>query len=143
MKFTVSKPTLIGQANIGLLTAIMVTIFCTVNPAQAAEPQTTLDLSPKRCVALRQGQTCYQEVVFEWRNMPVANYCMVEITTGGLLQCWQNANSGRLVIDFQSAQSLDYALRLQNTDENLALAQVTVAWVFKSSKRPKSSWKLF
>ena len=102
-----------------------------------------LDVTPERCVALRQGQTCYQEVAFNWRQSKKGNYCLVELSTLQVLQCWQEVNSGKFEWDFQSSESLEFALRNQDKAENLAATRITVSWVFKSSKRPKSSWKLF
>ena len=117
-----------------------------LKPAFAAPPennQSILKVSPERCVALRQGQTCYQLVTFSWQQAQVGNYCLVELSTNKALQCWQQAQLGVFELDFQSRENKEFALRQQGQDENIATTVVTVAWVYKSSKRPKSNWKLF
>ena len=102
-----------------------------------------LHVTPERCVALRQGQTCYQEVTFTWRQSQQGNYCLIALSTMEVLQCWQQANSGKFEWDFQSPESQEFVLRIQDQSNNLSVTPITVSWVFKSSKRPKSSWKLF
>jgi hypothetical protein len=100
-------------------------------------------VTPKRCVALRQGQTCYQEVIFSWRQSQKGNYCLFNLSTVQVLKCWQNTEQGTFNLDFQSTQSTDFVLRAEKQEIDLSKTQITVSWVFKSSKRPKSSWKLF
>lgn len=116
-----------------------------VNQAHAATAATEngFDITPSRCVALRQGQTCFQDVVFKWQQAHVGNYCVVELSTSEPLKCWKNTSSGELNIDFQSDKTLTYVLRKDEEPTNIASSTITVSWVFKSSKRPKSSWKLF
>jgi hypothetical protein len=126
-------------------TLIFVTLMWASSVYSAADNQHNIGLhnTPQRCVALRQGQTCYQEVTFHWHQSQKGNYCLVELSTMDVLQCWQQTQSGKFEWDFQSSESQDFALRNQDKTENLAMTNITVSWVFKSSKRPKSSWKLF
>ncbi|MEM5549831.1 DUF3019 domain-containing protein [Pseudoalteromonas sp. NEC-BIFX-2020_002] len=100
-------------------------------------------VTPKRCVALRKGQTCYQQVTFKWHQVELGDYCLVELSTLHKLKCWTKINNGEFSFDFQSDKTRHYALRKSKQDSNLATAIITVSWVFESSKRPKSSWKLF
>ena len=102
-----------------------------------------LFVKPERCVALRQGQICYQEVTFNWWQLQKGNYCLFNLSTKQTLKCWKNSNQGIFHLDFQSTQSTDFILRAQDQDIEFSKARITVSWVFKSSKRPKSSWKLF
>jgi hypothetical protein len=125
---------------------VLLLIVTWANHAQSAERvqnSTGLFVKPERCVALRQGQTCYQEVILSWRQSQKGNYCLINLSTQQILKCWQNAEQGKFNLDFQSTQSTDFALRAENQDIDLSKTQITVSWVFKSSKRPKSSWKLF
>ncbi|MFT4653569.1 MAG: hypothetical protein ACI82S_001221 [Patiriisocius sp.] len=98
---------------------------------------------PLRCVALRQGQFCYQEVIFKWHQAEVGNYCLVELSSLNNIKCWSQVKTGEVDFDFQSDKSLTYGIRKKNEQINLSTTTITVSWVFKSSKRPKSSWKLF
>lgn len=111
--------------------------------AESEQLKTGLFVKPERCVALRQGQTCYQEVTFKWLMPHEGNYCLFNLSTKQTLKCWKNSNQGMFYLDFQSTQSTDFVLRAEDQDTELAKTRITVSWVFKSSKRPKSSWKLF
>ena len=102
-----------------------------------------LAVTPLRCVALRQGQICYQEVTFRWHQPEVGNYCLVELSSSDNIKCWSNVKTGEVDFDFQSDKSLTYGIRKTDEQTNLSSVHITVSWVFKSSKRPKASWKLF
>jgi hypothetical protein len=102
-----------------------------------------LVVTPKRCVALRQGQVCYQQVTFRWHQPDVGNYCLVELSTSENIKCWSNVKTGEVDFDFQSDGSLTYGIRKIDEQTTLSSTYITVSWVFKSSKRPKASWKLF
>ena len=105
--------------------------------------ESELAVTPIRCVALRQGQVCYQEVTFRWHQPEVGNYCLVELPTLKIIKCWSQVKTGEVSFDFQSDRSLTYGIHKMGEQIDLSTASITVSWVFKSSKRPKSSWKLF
>jgi len=105
--------------------------------------QAQLVVTPKPCVALRKGQKCYLEVTFNWQHPNVNNYCLVNSTTNKTMKCWQQQKSGEFSFDFQSTQSNNFALRQQKSTTDLAMTTIPVAWVYKSSKRAKSTWRLF
>ena len=111
----------------------------TNNSVQLAQ----LKVTPKPCVSLRKGQKCYLEVTFKWLHPKVSDYCLVNITTNKLVKCWQQQAKGEFSFDFQSRLSNDFVLRQQGSATNLARTQIPVAWVYKSSKRAKSTWRLF
>jgi hypothetical protein len=126
-----------------LFSLVVLTSFLPSPAFASSDTPFIFKVSPERCVALRQGQTCYQLVTFSWQYVQEGNYCLVALSTSKVLQCWQQTNVGLFELDFQSSENQEFALRRQGQDENIATALVTVAWVFKSSKRPKSNWKLF
>ncbi|MDG1120862.1 MAG: DUF3019 domain-containing protein, partial [Glaciecola sp.] len=95
------------------------------------------------CVALRKGQTCYLEVTFTWQHPKVGNYCLVNATTNHTLQCWEQHTKGEFSFDFQATMSNDFALRTQASTTDLVSTTIPVAWVYQSSKRAKSTWRLF
>jgi len=111
----------------------------TNNNAQLAQ----LKVTPKRCIALRKGQKCYLEVTFSWQHEKISDYCLVNTTTDETLKCWQQLAQGEFDFDFQSTLSNNFALRQFQSKIDLASAQIPVAWVYKSSKRAKSTWRLF
>ena len=109
------------------------------NSSQLAQ----LKVTPKPCVALHKGQKCYLEVTFSWQHPQVSNYCLVNSTTNKTIKCWQQQARGEFSFDFQSTLSNDFALRNQKSTIDLAHTRIPVAWVYKSSKRAKSTWRLF
>ncbi|SFC97844.1 DUF3019 domain-containing protein [Pseudoalteromonas denitrificans] len=104
--------------------------------------KTELTVTPKSCIALHKGQTCYLEVIFSWQAQN-NDYCLVNTTRNQILKCWNNTESGQYSFDFQSKESNNFALRLKESNEDLVKSQILVAWVYKSKTRPKSSWRLF
>ena len=102
-----------------------------------------LDVTPKRCIALHKGQTCYLEVTFSWQTPKIDDYCLVNTTTSRVITCWQQEKKGQFGFDFQSTISNDFVVRSQKSGKIHAMAQIPVAWVYKSSKRAKSTWRLF
>jgi hypothetical protein len=102
-----------------------------------------LKVTPKPCVALHKGQKCYLEVTFSWQHPQVNNYCLVNTTTNKTMRCWKQQAKGEFSFDFQSKLSNNFALRHQASTTDIAKATIPVAWVYKSSKRAKSTWRLF
>lgn len=102
-----------------------------------------LTLSPKGCVALRKGQVCYQKTELKWQHPKRGNYCLIQLSNKSVLQCWNNQNQGRYAFDFQSTQDEEYVLAVKDSQQIIKRTNMLVSWVFKSSKRPKSSWRLF
>jgi len=109
------------------------------NSSQLAQ----LKVTPKPCVALHKGQKCYLEVTFNWQHPKLSDYCLVNTTTNETMKCWKQQVQGRFSFDFQSTLSNDFALRKHKSLTNLARTRIPVAWVYKSSKRAKSTWRLF
>jgi len=107
------------------------------------EQLTQLKVTPKPCVALRKGQKCYLEVTFSWQHPEISNYCLVNSTTNKTIKCWRQQTKGQYSFDFQSRLSNDFALRKQESSVDIARTTIPVAWVYKSSKRAKSTWRLF
>jgi hypothetical protein len=102
-----------------------------------------LKVTPKPCVALRKGQKCYLEVTFSWQHPKISNYCLVNSTTNKTIKCWRQQTKGQYSFDFQSRLSNDFALRKQESSVDIVRTTIPVAWVYKSSKRAKSTWRLF
>lgn len=150
MYFKWKTMTLTNQAGLQCAFIIYLGIFflfqLLISSAHAANPldkENALLVTPKRCVALRKGQTCYQQVTFKWHQEKPDDYCLVELSGMRNLECWTQVNNGEFSFDFQSDITRHYALRKSKQDNNIGTAIITVSWVFESSKRPKSSWKLF
>ncbi|WP_331346008.1 DUF3019 domain-containing protein [Cellvibrio sp. UBA7661] len=113
------------------------------NPSvNTSATQASVLLTPVRCVALHQGQMCYQKVQVSWSSEQVGNYCLYVDDQPEPLHCWQAQAQGNYAYEFASAQS--QVLQLKNAQQQL-LAQATmeVAWVYKSNTRRKTHWRLF
>ena len=132
-----------------LLTRLLIASICLMMSsniyASSTEVARTaqLKVTPKPCVALHKGQKCYLEVTFSWQHPQVSNYCLVNTTTNRTIRCWKQQTKGEFSFDFQSKLSNDFALRNQASTTDIARATIPVAWVYKSSKRAKSTWRLF
>jgi len=141
----------ITKIKLSLLLGSLISILCLIMAsnvyASSVYADTSnvahLEVSPEQCIALRKGQKCYLEVTFSWRHPQVSDYCLVNITTNKTIKCWNHQAKGELNFDFQSTLSHDFALRVKGATVDLAHARIPVAWVYKSSKRAKSTWRLF
>lgn len=109
--------------------------------AVGAEP--VLAAKPDRCVALHQGQVCYQTVRFVWRALdPVYDYCLLESPGGAVVHCWLGGRTGEITFEFGSAQSQVFELK-RSDGELISEVEIVVAWVYKSSRKRSSGWRLF
>ncbi len=113
------------------------------NISKADNTEVSLKTKPSRCVALRQGQVCYQKVTLNWQAEVPGDYCLFEENSNSLLQCWSQSTSGKVKIPFKSDKDIRFTLRQKSTQRILTEATVIVAWVYKTSKQPRSSWRLF
>lgn len=109
----------------------------------SSQTSAELSISPKQCIALHQGQVCYQNVIIEWRADKMGDYCLFSKKLSTPINCWKKSAGGKLVFDFQSAHSVVYQLRQMNNNLDVATAEMTVAWVYGNKKRRRASWRLF
>lgn len=110
-------------------------------------PKATLKVKPRRCVALHQGQTCYQKLKFSWHSKSKGHYCLYTDTSETPIRCWQQVDNGRYSVEFQSPENLTFVLRehgaSQDSAQDIASLSVEVAWVYKSRRQSKMNWRLF
>lgn len=110
-------------------------------PAAAQQQQTVnLTLSPEKCVALRQGQTCYVDIVLNWSASAADDYCLYAEKQEKPLRCWDNATKGKFETEFSSNENSHFYLRKANI--TLAQVELKMAWVYKS-KRSSVTWRVF
>ncbi|HBR95781.1 MAG TPA: hypothetical protein DD979_00170 [Gammaproteobacteria bacterium] len=108
----------------------------------AASEDVRLSIKPSRCVALHEGQICYQNITITWRTAFPGNYCVYWEVAPQPLQCWENTRSGRFEFDFQSAASVQFSLRPLGQSA-LAITPMRVAWVHRARQRKRLNWRLF
>jgi len=130
---------------VGLTSCFLSTMLVSMTSKAQNTPlnEVILSVTPEKCVALHKGQTCYLDVSFQWQAPKAGSYCLHNVTLDKRLNCWQSQRAGEFKLDFQSAEDHQFALRTLHSKADLAQAKVVVAWVYKSSKRAKSSWRLF
>ena len=114
-----------------------------ISTAQASEDITTFTAVPDRCISLHKGQVCYQHTTLRWTSATAANYCLFQQGADQPLQCWENATHGESTLDFQSSIPLTYHLFREGEKAPVASSTVSVAWVYKTPKRPRGGWRLF
>lgn len=102
----------------------------------------SLLLTPARCVALHQGQMCYQRVQISWSSSKTGNYCVYQQEREKALHCWQQQSEATLEIEFAADRSS--LVQLKN-DQQQVVAEATfeVAWVYNANTRRKTHWRLF
>ncbi|HTF95198.1 MAG TPA: DUF3019 domain-containing protein [Cellvibrio sp.] len=99
-------------------------------------------LSPARCVALHQGQMCYQRVQVSWSSSVNDDYCIYQEDREEPLRCWQQQTQG--VMEFEFASDGSQQMQLKNAQQQVvAESALEVAWVYKANTRRKTHWRLF
>lgn len=128
---------------IGVILLLTVTATAADTPSGAASAEAaSLLLTPRRCVALHQGQVCYQRVQISWSSFTAADYCIYQATRQEPLHCWRGQIQGTFEFEFASDTSL--VLQLKNSQQEvIAESSMEVAWVYKANTRRKTHWRLF
>lgn len=130
-----------------LLTLCLMVLLLTCHSLWAADAaptqQAQLQPKPNRCVALHQGQVCYQDIVLFWQADHASEYCLYQQQAEQPLHCWRAVTSGQYSYAFASDSSVK--LQLVNTQTKTVVAEtlVEVAWVYKANTRRKTHWRLF
>lgn len=115
----------------------------TLASAEAVIHDADLSIKPNRCVALHEGQDCYQGIVIRWRSEKVGRYCLSHGESQAELKCWDKGNVGVFHYDFQSNKSVSFLLTRMPEGTLIATADMQVAWVYKAPKRQRMHWRLF
>lgn len=110
--------------------------------AQEKTSLVKLNLSPAKCVALRQGQTCYADVVLNWESRQPRDVCLFRLGQNAAMQCWTQVTTGSFAGEISAKENVDFELRANESEQTLAAAQLKVAWVYKK-KRRTVSWRIF
>jgi hypothetical protein len=109
--------------------------------AQTADNQ--LRIKPARCIALHEGQTCYQTLKIEWQAEVVDSYCLFQQDAKAPLFCWDNLSLGRITYEFEGEHSSKFFLVRKRDNKTIAEFSVEVAWVYDSRSRRDSHWRIF
>lgn len=112
--------------------------------AMARETLTKFDLSalPNKCIALRQGRTCFAQVTLRFSVLKPGRYCIKQHGMTDPLYCESIQRYGLFNVEFQSKSKMAYTLIDQITQQELASTTVDVAWVHQKTSR-KRRWRIF
>lgn len=133
--------------------ALILSMTLIVSPAFAGESFVEFDISPNRCVALNEGQVCYQTLEASWQSDQKTSLCLIIKDEEQPLVCWDDVLKGKVTIEFGSSRSLVFQLHSVDPPPGgeisslarpvAAEAEVIVTWVYSESKKKRSSWRLF
>ena len=115
----------------------------TTDSGSGAGESIKLKVRPVTCVALHKGQTCHKNLYFSWSALPAGRYCLHSSDSLNPLRCWQHSAKISLTASYSSAKKVRYELREENSDISLAHAVVKTSWVYRTSRRSSSGWRLF
>jgi len=113
----------------------------------SAAPQQSADailrIKPARCIALHEGQTCYQTLKIEWQAEAPDAYCLFQKDNKAPLLCWDNVAAARDNYEFESDNTQKFTLIRKRDNKVVAEFTVEVAWVYDSRSRRESHWRIF
>ncbi len=135
-------------AGMELATRKLAAILCFIaaliaTQSWADDSNIVFSVKPDRCIALHQGQVCYQKLKFHWQLPTSGEFCLFQLPQEKPLLCWKAVEQKSFVHEFKSDSSIMYQIRVKNQASSLAAVKVKVAWVYRSSRKSTSGWRLF
>jgi hypothetical protein len=127
--------------NVALLVCMLTCLIC--NSANVYAEETYLQIKPANCVALREGQACYQTLTINWQAPAVDSYCLYEQGNATALICWSNLMQGSGIYEFAGKKSADFILVRKRDAQTLAKFTLEVAWVYDANSHRESHWRIF
>lgn len=101
-----------------------------------------LELKPKQCVVLHQGQKCYADVIVKWQA-PQGNVCLYSSLVQEALQCWSQQDKAQLMLEIIATENIIFELRSKPSNTLLGKVELEMAWVYKKGSRSNLSWRMF
>jgi len=102
----------------------------------------SLSALPNKCVALRHGRTCFAPITLRFSVPKPGRYCIQQQGKKQVMYCESVQRYGLFNFEFQSKTKLTYLLIEQSTKNELASADIGVAWVHQKTSR-KRRWRIF
>ena len=121
---------------------LMLCIILPLAPAANAE-RSTLTSKPTKCVSLKQGTICYQDVLMKWQTEQKDDYCLYNQAQAEALKCWHQLNNGVYEFEFSYPQTQQYVLRIKGQNSTLAKTVIEVKWVYKARRNKRFNWRVF
>jgi len=120
-----------------------IVILGNVYSVTACADENQLKIKPTRCIALHEGQVCYQTLTISWTADLADTYCLYQQTNKAPLMCWENVASGKVRYEFEGNASQKFVLSRKQDNKPIAEFTLEVAWVYDASSRRESHWRVF
>jgi Protein of unknown function (DUF3019) len=111
--------------------------------AGANATEALLQIKPARCIALHEGQLCYQTLKIQWETSNADNYCLYQQGSSSPLVCWDNVAQATEKYEFESSTSQKFVLIRKSDAQVVADFIVTVAWVYDANTHRENHWRIF
>ena len=131
------------KSSVRWLSAIVWLLSAAYVQAQTETDDVVLQIKPARCIALHEGQVCYQTLNINWHASSVDNYCLYQQDNKSPVMCWDNLASGKGSYDFESNSTRKFFMVRKRDAKQLAEFSVEVAWVYDASTHRESHWRIF
>lgn len=121
-------------------------IICSVMLSHSVQAeQNQLELKPTRCIALHEGQVCYQTLVISWQVETLGKFCLYQQNQKEPLTCWDAKLNGKMRIEFEGKNSQKFYLQRSQDEKVVAESTFEVAWVYDASTHRDngSQWRIF
>jgi hypothetical protein len=127
-----------------LFFAVNASLTLFASPSFGIESETVqLKVKPTRCIALHEGQTCYQTLKMMWSTSVADSYCFLEKNRPSPSICWDNVAAGKGTFEFSGIMSSEFLLIRKRDSKIMAEVNVEVAWVYDAKSHRKSHWRIF
>lgn len=111
--------------------------------ASGAHADGNLHIKPARCIALHEGQVCYQTLNIQWSAETAETYCLYQFGETNPLICWDDRAKGTGSYEFENNKSQKFILVRKRDAQVIAEFTVEVAWVYDASSHRESHWRIF
>lgn len=112
-------------------------------PENPVEHNRLIHLRPTQCVALHKGQTCFQKIQLTLHNKQQQRLCVFRSEAKEPLLCAEPAELKQLSITFEGKESLPFYVIEQAQQTIVASTLFEVSWVYRSSRKNSTDWRLF
>jgi hypothetical protein len=100
------------------------------------------DVSPQKCITLKQGNNCYQDIEVDWQAKKPGNYCLTLSSQEIPVKCWSNTDKAVFEFEFIGSHSATLSLVESASNKLLGQANIEVKWVYRNRSR-NLSWRVF
>jgi hypothetical protein len=114
-----------------------------ISTSLARANESLLKIKPTRCIALHEGQVCYQKLNISWQADLADSYCLYQQNNKTPLMCWENVAVGKWSYEFEGATTQKFMLLRKQDAKQIAEVSIEVAWVYDASSKRESHWRVF